>query len=141
MNMAMFQKCSSISKYKVHASFNIAIFQIVLPIMQIQGVLPPEEPAVIKCASVSRRSQSHRLPRSLWRGVLESDILSNKILSFNNHTPTPKRPGSDQSRLLVVLDFGGGVGPGDDGGLGIGGGESDEVLGFGDVNGFPVDTG
>lgn len=42
---------------------------------------------------------------------------------------------------LMVLDFGGGVAPGDDGGLGIASGESDEVLGFGDVNGFSVDTG
>lgn len=141
MNMAMFQKGSSIPKYKVHTSFNIAIFQIVLPMMQIQGVLPPEEPTVIKRASICRRSQSHRLPRTLRCGVLEGDILSNKILSFNNHTPTTKRPSPDQTRLLMVLDFGSGVAPGDDGGLGIGSGESDEVLGFGDVNGFPVDTG
>lgn len=40
MNMTMFQKGSSIPKYEVHTSFNIAIFQIVFPMMQIQGVLP-----------------------------------------------------------------------------------------------------
>ena len=35
----MFQKGGSIPKYKIHASFYIAIFQIMLSMMQIQGIL------------------------------------------------------------------------------------------------------
>lgn len=37
-----------------------------------------------------------------------------------------------------MLDAGGGVVPGDDGGLGGGAGEGDKVLGLGDVDGLPV---
>lgn len=39
VDMTMLQKNSAITKNEVHTSFNIAIPQILLPVMQIQGIL------------------------------------------------------------------------------------------------------
>lgn len=140
MDMAMFHKGSRIPKYKIHTSFNVTISQILLPIMQIQGVLPPEEPAIVKGASIRRHPNCHRLPRPLGCIVLKRDILRNKIFPFNYYTPTPKSACPNHSRLLSVIDAGCSVVPGDDGGFRTESGEGDEVFGFGNVNWLSVET-
>lgn len=104
VNVAMLQKHLRVSEDEVHTALNVAIPEVLPPVVQIRRVLPTQEAALVERAPVRRSPNCDRLAGALRRRVLEGDILGDEILPFHDHSAACERPRADHLRGLVVLD-------------------------------------
>lgn len=115
VDVAVLHQHLGIAEDEVHTALDVAVAEVLPPIVQICGVLPTQEAALIERAPVCCNPNCDRLARALRGRILKGDILGDEILPLHDHRATCECPCADHLRRLVMLDACGRVRPCQDG--------------------------
>lgn len=95
VNSAVLKDCTCIPKDEINISFYPAILIVLLALISVQSILPPQKTATVESTIISRNADSRCLRvvvkiHRLWSTVFKGDTLSYKVRALHNHRWTVK---------------------------------------------------